>query len=74
MKKSLSVIQGNLFHIHSMAYLLVGLYQEKVDNKELDDSNNISSPFLSIAEMIMEKSKDCLDKAEIIEGELRSVK
>lgn len=71
MKEKLNDINNDLFHIHSLAYLLVGLYQEKVDNKELDDSNNISSPLLSIAEMIMEKSKACLNRMDLVDGEMQ---
>lgn len=55
--------------IHSLAYLLkvfpLGEAQ-LVDN----NSNGISDPLLSIAEIIMEKTEDCLEKVEVIENKL----
>jgi len=57
MKENLNDIQSDLFHIHSLANLLVGKYQEMVDSKQIiEPLDEASSPLLSIAEMIMEKS------------------
>ena len=69
---NLSEIQGNLYHIHSLADLFIGKYQEMVDSKQIIESLDApSSPLLSIAEMIMEKSENCLDKANVLESIIR---
>jgi hypothetical protein len=74
MKKNLNDIQNDLYHIHSLANLFVGKYQEMIDNKQLiEPLDEASSPLLSIAEMIMEKSKACLDAADIIDGKFQEM-
>lgn len=69
MEENLNDIQDKLIQIHSLAYLLkvfpLGETQ-LVDN----NSNGISDPLLSIAEIIMEKTEDCLEKVEVIENKL----
>lgn len=70
MQQNLNEAQGLLFQIHSMADLLVGKYQELADNKAINESNMISSPILSIAEIITEKAEACLNKLELIEASM----
>lgn len=69
MKENLNDIQENLLHIHSLASVLFGAYEKYVEIGELPN-NEIRNPILSIAEIIMEKSKACLLKAEVIENKL----
>jgi hypothetical protein len=69
--ESLNDIQNDLYHIHSLGYLLVGRYQEMVDAKQIiENLDEPSSPLLSIAEIIMEKTKSCIDKADVIDNKL----
>jgi len=69
MEKNLNDLQSDLFHIHSLADLLIGQYQKMKDAKQIiEPSGEPSSPLFSIAEMIMEKSKNCLDKADIMDA------
>ena len=72
MKEKLNDINNDLFHIHSLANLLVGKYQEMVDAKQIiEDLDEASSPLLSIAEMIMEKSKTCLNRMDLVDDEMQ---
>ena len=72
MKEKLNDINNDLFHIHSLANLLVGKYQEMVDAKQIiEDLDEASSPLLSIAEMIMEKSKACLNRMDLVDCEMQ---
>jgi hypothetical protein len=72
MKEKLNDINNDLFHIHSLADLLIGKYQEMVDAKQLiEPLDEASSPLLSIAEMIMEKSKACLNRMDLVDGEMQ---
>jgi light-regulated signal transduction histidine kinase (bacteriophytochrome) len=64
-------IQNDLYHIHSMADLLVGKYQEMVDSEVINESDMISSPILSIAEIITEKTEKCLNQLGMIEASMR---
>jgi len=69
MEKNLNELQNDLFHIHSLADLLIGKYQEMIDNKQIiEPLGSPSSPLFSVAEMIMEKSKNCIDKADIMDA------
>ncbi len=69
---ALNDIQNDLYHIHSLADLFIGKYQEMVDSKQIiEPLDEASSPLLSIAEMIMEKSKACLDNADIIDSKFQ---
>lgn len=75
MEKKLNDIQNNLYHIHSLADLFIGKYQEMVDNNQIVEPLDApSSPLLSIAEMIMEKSKACLNAADIIDSKFQEMK
>jgi hypothetical protein len=73
MKNNVDVIRDNLFHIHSLANLLTGKYQELLDSKT-NDSTHISNPILSISEMITEKTESCLTTVEDIENKLNESK
>lgn len=73
MKNNVNVIRDNLFHIHSLANLLAGKYQELLDSKT-NDSTHISSPILSISEMITEKTESCLTTLECLENKLNKLK
>jgi hypothetical protein len=69
MKENLNDIQDKLMQIHALAYLLKVFplgESQLVD----ENSNKISDPLLSIAEIIMEKSELCIKKAEVIENKL----
>lgn len=72
MEENLNDLQDKLMQIYSLAYLLkvfpLGEAQ-LVDN----NSNRISDPLLSIAEIIMEKTEDCLNKAGVIESKLKKM-
>jgi transcription termination factor Rho len=69
MEHNLNKIQNDLFHIHSLANLLIGKYQEMIDAKQIiEPLDEPSSPLFSVAEMIMEKSKNCIDKADIMDA------
>lgn len=74
MKENLNNVQNDLYHIHSLANLLVGKYQEMVDVKQIiENLDEASSPLLSIAEMIMEKSKACLEAVDKIDGKFQEM-
>lgn len=65
-------IQEILFHLHSMGMLLVSHHTELIDSEKLKpDLDDSSEPILTIADIIQEKSKICLDKLGIIEAHFR---
>jgi hypothetical protein len=62
-----------LWHIHSLADLLVVKYQEMIDAKQIIEGHGYSSPLLSIAEILNEKAEaalDCMNKIEAIHNDM----
>ncbi len=60
-------IKIRLWHMHSLADLLVVKYQEMVDADEIGKRDECSTPILSIAEMLTEKAEASLKNIEEIE-------
>ena len=66
--KKLDDLRDELFHVNSLSFFL---YQNDIAKEELgfDVTSNLKGrPILCAAEMIMEKTKLCLDKIEEIES------
>jgi len=74
MTQQINEVQGMLYQIHSMADLLVAKYQELVASEVINEKEMISSPILSIAEIITEKAEACLDKLNLIESSINEEK
>ena len=60
-------IKIRLWHMHSLADLLVVKYQEMIDADEIGKRDEFSTPILSIAEMLTEKAESSLRNIEEIE-------
>lgn len=60
-------VKVSLWHIHSLADLLICKYQELLCNKELVTGSGFSSPILSIAEMLTAKAEAALNDLDEIE-------
>lgn len=60
-------IQVRLWHIHSMADLLIMKYQEEIQGNEKRNPDEYSTPIISIAEMLNEKARACLKDIDEID-------
>ena len=60
-------IKTMLWHIHSLADLLILKYQETVDAGKITDRDEFSTPILSIAEMLVEKSTAAIKNIDEID-------
>lgn len=70
-------VKVSLWHIHSLAELLVCKYRDLVDSKKLVDGGGFSSPILSIAELLTEKTETALnniDEIEVVGNEILNLR
>jgi hypothetical protein len=60
-------IQVRLWHIHSMADLLIMKYQDEIQANEKRNPDEYSTPIISIAEILIEKTTACLKDIDEID-------